>query len=100
METLADRLYGTLPPGATLVPIIGMSDQTHLSNLSGDKKVGPVYITLGNLLLTRRNSPGSMAVLLLALLPVRPKLSILYLGGQASEANQCRNTTTRIPALV
>ena len=52
-----------------------MSDQTHLSNFSGDKKAWPVYITLGNLPSTRRNSPGSMAVLLLALLPVPPKLS-------------------------
>jgi len=64
-----------LPPGATLVPIIGMSDQTNLTNLLGDKKTWPVYITIGNLLSARRNSPGSMAVLLLALLPVPPKLS-------------------------
>ncbi|RPA93469.1 hypothetical protein L873DRAFT_1705102 [Choiromyces venosus 120613-1] len=63
----------TLPRGATLVPIIGMSDQTHLTNFSGDKKAWPVYITTGNLLSTRRNRPGSMAVLLLALLPVPPK---------------------------
>ena len=52
-----------------------MSDQTHLSNFSGDKKAWPVYITLGNLLASRRNAPGSMAVLLLALLPIPPKFS-------------------------
>ena len=52
-----------------------MSDQTNLTNLSGDKKVWPVYITIGNLPSARRNSPGSMAVLLLGLLPVPPKLS-------------------------
>ena len=52
-----------------------MSDQTHLTNFSGDKKAWPVYITLGNLLSGRRNSPTSMAVLLLALLPIPPKLS-------------------------
>ena len=52
-----------------------MSVQTHLSNFSGDKKAWPGYITLGNLPSTRRNSPGSMAVHLLALLPVPPKLS-------------------------
>ena len=52
-----------------------MSDQTNLTNLSGDKKAWPVYITMGNLLSARRNSPGSMAILLLALLPVPPKLS-------------------------
>jgi hypothetical protein len=50
-----------------------MSDQTHLSNFSGDKKAWPVYITIGNLPSTRRNKPGSMAIILLALLPVPPK---------------------------
>ena len=58
-----------------MVPIIGMSDQTHLTNFLGDKKAWPVYITIGNLLSTRRNRPGSMAVLLLALLPVPPKFA-------------------------
>jgi len=52
-----------------------MSDQTHLSNLSGDKKAWPVYLTLGKLPATRRNRPGSFAVLLLALLRVPPKLT-------------------------
>ena len=52
-----------------------MSNQTHLSNLSGDKKGWPVYWSLGNLPATRHNRPGSFAVLLLALLPVCPKLT-------------------------
>jgi len=52
-----------------------MSDQTHLSNLSGDKKAWPVDLTLRNLPAMRRNSPGSFAVLLLGLLPVPPKLT-------------------------
>jgi Plavaka transposase len=51
-----------------------MSDQTHLTNFSGDKKAWPVYITIGNIPSTKRNRPGSLAVLLLALLPVPPKL--------------------------
>ena len=55
--------------------IIGTSHQTHPSNFSGDNKAWPVYITLGNLLSARGNSHGSMAVLLLALLPVPPKRS-------------------------
>jgi len=58
-----------------LVPVIGMSDQTHLTNFSGDKKAWPVYIMVGNLPSGRHNSPTSMAVLLLALLPIPPKLS-------------------------
>jgi len=52
-----------------------MSDQTHLTNFSGDKKAWSVYITLGNLPSGRRNSPTSLAVLLLALLPIPLKLS-------------------------
>jgi len=52
-----------------------MSDQTYLSNLSGDKKALPVHLTVGNLPATRRNRPRSFAVLLLALLPVAPKLT-------------------------
>jgi len=64
-----------LPPGATVVPIIGMSDQTNLTNFSEDTKAWPVYITIGNLPSARPNSLGSMPVLLLALLPVPPKLS-------------------------
>jgi len=52
-----------------------MSYQKNLTNFSGDKKAWPVYITIGNLPSARRNSPGSMAVLLLALLPIPPQLS-------------------------
>ena len=52
-----------------------MSDQTHLTHFSGDKKAWPVYITLGNLPSGQRNSPTSLGVLLLASLPIPPKLS-------------------------
>ena len=52
-----------------------MLDRTNLTNFSEDKKAWPVYITIGNLPSARRNSPGSIAVLLLVLLPVPPKLS-------------------------
>jgi len=52
-----------------------MSDQTYLSNLSGYKKAWPVYLTLGNLPVTWRNRPRSLAVLLLALFPVPLKLT-------------------------
>jgi len=52
-----------------------MSDQANLTNFSRGKKAWPVYLTITNLPLAWRNCPGSMAVLLLALLPIRPKLS-------------------------
>ena len=61
--------------GATLVPVIGMSDQTHLTNFSGDKKAWPVYLTIGNIRSKTRNSPSKMAVILVALLPVPPKFA-------------------------
>ena len=72
-KTIADRSQETLPPGPTVVPIIGISDQTNLTNFSGDKKAWLVYLTIGNLPSAQRNSPGSMAVLLTLLL-VPPKL--------------------------
>jgi len=52
-----------------------MSDQTHLTNFSGDKKACPVYITLGNPPSSQHNSPTSRADLLLALLPIPPRVS-------------------------
>ena len=52
-----------------------MSDQTHLTNLSGDKKAWPVYISIGNVPSTRCNRPGSPPFLPVALLPVPPKLA-------------------------
>jgi len=52
-----------------------MSDQTHLTNFSGDKKAWPVYLTIGNVRSKTRNSPSKMAILLVALLPVPPKFT-------------------------
>ncbi|RPA99359.1 hypothetical protein L873DRAFT_1643819, partial [Choiromyces venosus 120613-1] len=64
-----------LPTGSTVVPIIRLSDQTHLTNFLGDKKAWPVYVTIGNILSRTRNSPTKMPILLLALLPVPPKFT-------------------------
>jgi len=52
-----------------------MPDQTLVTNFPRDQQACPVYITLGNLASGRHNSPTSMAVLLLALLLISPKLS-------------------------
>ena len=68
-----------------MVPIIGLSDQTHLTNLSGDKKAWPVYMTIGNILSHTRNSPAKLPVLLLALLPVLPKLA-----GESTRADEAQ----------
>jgi len=66
-----------------VVPIIGLSDQTHLTNFSGDKKAWPVYMTIGNILSETRNTPAKMSVLLVALLPVPPRLI-----GESSRADE------------
>ena len=58
-----------------VVPVIGLSDQTQLTNFSGDEKAWPVYVTIVNILSLTRNSPTKMPILQLALLPVPPKLS-------------------------
>jgi len=71
-----------------VVPIIGLSDQTHLTNFSGDKKAWPVYMTIGNILSRTRNSPAKMPILLLALLPVPPKFT-----GESARANEAQRQT-------
>jgi len=58
-----------------VVPIIGVSDQTHLTNISEDKDAWPVYMTVGNILCRTRNCPVKIPVLLLTLLPVPPKFT-------------------------
>ena len=57
----------------TIMPIICASDETHLTNYSGDKSAWPVYITIGNLSSKARNTFSSHGLLLLGLLPITPK---------------------------
>jgi len=70
------------------VSIIGLSDQTHLTNFSGDKQAWPVYMTIGNILSRTRSSPAKMPILLLALLPVPPKFP-----GESARANEAQRQT-------
>ena len=74
-----------MPTGSIVIPIIGLSDQTQLTNFSGDKKPWLVYVTIGNILLRTRNSPVKMLILLLALLPVPPKFN-----GESARANEAQ----------
>lgn len=50
-----------------------MSDATHMTNFSGDKKAHPIYLTIGNLSSEVRTKPSSRATQLLAMLPPPPK---------------------------
>jgi len=56
--------------GDELVPLIFMSDGTHLSNFVGDKKEWPVYMTIGILSSKLRQMPSTHSIIMVALLPI------------------------------
>jgi len=60
----------TLRVGDTLVPLIFMSDGTHLSKFAGDKKERLVYMTIGNLSSELHQMPSTHSVVMVALLPI------------------------------
>ncbi|KAI5852013.1 hypothetical protein BZA05DRAFT_445175 [Tricharina praecox] len=64
----------SLDAGDTMVPMIFVSDVTHLTNFSGDKKAWTVYMTIGNLPATVRMAPSQHGILLVALLPIPVKM--------------------------
>ena len=80
--------YKPLPTGSTVVPIIGLSDQTHLTNFSPDKKAWPVSMTISNILSWTRNSPAKVPMLGLALLPVPPRFT-----GESARPNKVQRQT-------
>ncbi|KAF8429879.1 hypothetical protein BGX38DRAFT_1105198 [Terfezia claveryi] len=43
------RTQKTLPIGSLLVPVLLTSDQTCLTNFSGDKKLWPLFMSIGNI---------------------------------------------------
>ncbi|KAF9508474.1 hypothetical protein BS47DRAFT_1302834 [Hydnum rufescens UP504] len=63
------REQAKLPKGTTMLAIIIASDETHLTNFSGDKSMHAVYITLGNIHDNMRRKPMFGAWMLLARLP-------------------------------
>ena len=56
--------------GDTLVPLIFMSDGTHLPNFAGDKQEWPVYMTILILASKIRQMPTTHSVIMLTLLPI------------------------------
>ena len=63
-----------IPEGGTVVPLLFGSDKTHLKNLSGDKAAWPLYMTLGNIKKEIRRQSSKGVWVLVALLPIPPKL--------------------------
>lgn len=61
-------------PGATIIPIICSSDETHLTSFSGDKKAWPVYMTLGNFYTSPRQQTNNNAYMVVGVLATKPKL--------------------------
>jgi hypothetical protein len=72
-----------LRAGATMIPVLCLSDGTQLTNLSRDTKAWPVYRTIGNILSGTGNKPTNMAMILVALLPIPPKLT----GGSSADSH-------------
>ncbi|KAF8533694.1 hypothetical protein BDD12DRAFT_759600, partial [Trichophaea hybrida] len=68
-----------LPISDMLVPIIFMSDATHLTNLSGDKKAWPMYMTIGNLSAAAWMKHTMHSVLMVTLLPIAIKMRDVHL---------------------
>ncbi|KAF8415030.1 hypothetical protein EV426DRAFT_579132 [Tirmania nivea] len=75
----------TLPVGATLVPVLFASDATHLINFSGDGKVWPIYMSIGNIKSRVRNKPTSHVWIPVALLPHSPKFILRPLSDAAQD---------------
>ena len=69
-----------LPEGGTLIPILLASDGTHLTNFSGDKKLWPVYMSIGNISSPIRNPPTMHAWIAIAFLPICHKRVNKILG--------------------
>ncbi|QRV80973.1 plasma membrane ATPase 4 [Ceratobasidium sp. AG-Ba] len=57
----------------TVIPVIISSDETRLTNFSGDKKAHPVYMTIGNIPKRLRRKTSKRTNALLGYLPI-PKL--------------------------
>ena len=64
------KVKETLRLRDTLVPLIFMSNGTHLSKFAGYKQEWPVYMKSGNLFSKIRQMPSTLTVVMVALLPI------------------------------
>ncbi|KAG8756916.1 hypothetical protein FRC14_002533 [Serendipita sp. 396] len=64
------EIQGSLPPGATLIPILLGSDKAHLTEYSGDKSAWPLYLSIGNIRARICNKPSMKCWVLIAYIPI------------------------------
>ncbi|KAG8824557.1 hypothetical protein FRC19_001546 [Serendipita sp. 401] len=64
------RQQDTLPPGATIIPVLIASDKTTLTDHGGDKYAWPVYISIGNIDMKARNTVNNNTWQLIAYIPI------------------------------
>jgi len=62
-----------IPIGSTVVPVLFESHQIHLTNFSGEKKLWPLYMSIGNIKSTVPNKPMMNLWIQIALLPIPTK---------------------------
>jgi len=62
-----------LPAGVTIVPVIGASGKTHLTNFSGNQHAWPLYPTIGNIQNDICSTPKKHPWILIGLIPCPAK---------------------------
>ncbi|KAF8415846.1 hypothetical protein EV426DRAFT_541644, partial [Tirmania nivea] len=67
-----------IPVGSMLIPVLLAYDQTYLTNYSRDKKLWPLYMSIGNIKSIVRNKPTMNAWIPIALLPELDALQIMH----------------------
>ncbi|KAF8433378.1 hypothetical protein BGX38DRAFT_1101988, partial [Terfezia claveryi] len=92
----------TLPNGSSLIPILITSNQTSLTNFSGNKKLWPIFMSLENIPSDIRNKPSWQAWILIGLLPIGLKQTTAIKGFSAGRLDMvCGDKNVRhcIPIL-
>jgi len=84
----------TLPVRSTLVPVIFVSYATPLTNLSGDGKLWPIHMSIGNIPSSIRQKSKQCAWVLIALLLVGPKQVHKKAGWSAAQQKRESLETT------
>ena len=80
-----------------MLPLILASDPTHLINFSGDKKLWPVYLTLGNIHSHIQNKSSAHTWIPIALLAIFPKRADKIPGySEAAQEKECSQLLHKI----